>query len=95
MAPRKAQHNFVPHFQCLCGNQGRAILRKVAAKHTSDVKQRAAPADQTSVVRTVTDDITFRAQYCVLRERSRLDIASFRGMHPHTNRSSQNLGRLA
>ncbi len=64
--PRKAQQNFVSHFHCLGGNQGRAILRKIPAEHASYVEQRPAPAYQTSVVRAVADDVTLGAQDRIL-----------------------------
>ena len=78
--PRKAEHNFVPHFHCLWGNQGRAILRKVPAKHTSDVEQRAAPADETCVVWAVADNITFGTQHRILQGNRVETSASFRGI---------------
>jgi hypothetical protein len=68
---RKAQDKFVLHFYCLRWNEGRAILRKLSAKHASYVKQRAAPADQACVVGTVTDNVAFSTQDRIL-ERDRI-----------------------
>jgi hypothetical protein len=44
------------------GNQTRPFLGEVAAEYSSDVKQRMTAADQSDVMRAVTDHIAFRTQ---------------------------------
>src|ERR1035438_9421899 len=76
---RKAQHEFVPRVQRLGRNQGRTILWKVAPKHTSYVEKRATPADQTHIMRAITDHVTCRAQDGILQRNGIENSASFRG----------------
>jgi hypothetical protein len=46
----------------------------------SDVKQRAAPADQACVVRAVADDISFGTQHSILQGNRVETSASLRGI---------------
>src|SRR5438309_4510694 len=85
VVPWKAQHNFTLQFWFLCGNQSRAILGKIPAEHVRDVEQRAAPAHQATVVRTVTDHVTLSTQDRVLQGNCIETPASLRtAIHPGT-----------
>lgn len=68
VCPDETQHKFGLHRLQNRGSEQRcSVPWKSTAKHSRYVEQRAAPANQAPVVRTVTDDVAFGTQDRVLQ----------------------------